>query len=493
MARIDYTASIASAPQSEGLRMTQYDPATGGETGRRPTVAELFAGVGGFHLALDRAGFDVVWSNQWEPSTKAQHAFDCYERHVKNGDFQAYGRELRGLAATSTDLGLTEHVASNEDIGKVLDVYEAQLSETKRPMFPVVPDVDLLVGGFPCQDYSVARTLRQAHGLVGKKGVLWWEIHRLLRLKLEQKHPIRYLFLENVDRLIKSPTGQRGRDFAVMLASLADLGYEVEWRVVNAADYGFPQKRRRVFIIGRLGRSEGNPYSQLTSSGVLARALPMVEKELFDWTPLTLDPDVKVVSDTFNLGPKKTPFGNAGVMRISSHGRGAAVWTTDVRPDYLGDRQVLSDILEPADDVPAHFFVEGEDLDKWRFLKGAKSLTRISRATGHEYTYDEGSIPFPDRTDGPSRTILTGEGGATASRFKHLIQTEDGRFRRLNPRELERLNGFPGDWTAGMSDGKRAFMMGNALVVGIVERIADKLIEEIAEPVPVASRSAAAS
>ncbi len=135
-----------------------------------------------------------------------------------------------------------------------------QLSGPKRPMFPVVPDVDLLVGGFPCQDYSVAKTLRQAHGLVGKKGVLWWEIHRLLRLKLEQKRPIRYLFLENVDRLIKSPTGQRGRDFAVMLASLADLGYEVEWRVVNAADYGFPQKRRRVFIVGRLGRADGSPY-----------------------------------------------------------------------------------------------------------------------------------------------------------------------------------------------------------------------------------------
>jgi DNA (cytosine-5)-methyltransferase 1 len=164
-----------------------------------------------------------------------------------------------------------------------------------------------------------------------------------------------------------------------------------------------------------------------------------------------------------------------------------------VRPDFIGDRTVLADVLEPADDVPAQFFVNGEDLEKWRFLKGAKSLTRISRATGQEYTYDEGPIPFPDRIDGPSRTILTGEGGATASRFKHLIQTEDGRFRRLTPRELERLNGFPGDWTAGMPDGKRAFMMGNALVVDLVERIADKLIEEIAEPVAVNSRSATAS
>jgi DNA (cytosine-5)-methyltransferase 1 len=460
--------------------MTNTDLETGGETGRRPTVAELFAGVGGFHLALDRAGFDVVWSNQWEPATKAQHAFDCYVQHVRGGDFRAFGWASRGISTGPDELGLTPHVAVNEDIAKVLDKFEAEVNAVgRRATFATIPDVDVVVGGFPCQDYSVARTLRQAHGLVGKKGVLWWEIHRLLRLKLATGRPVKYLFLENVDRLIKSPSGQRGRDFAVMLASLADLGYEVEWRVVNAADYGFPQKRRRVFIIGRRGRADGSPYEQLTRDGVLARALPLREKEPFDWAPVHLDRDVKVVSDTFNVGAKGTPFGNAGVMRISSSGRGAAVWTGDVRPAWIGERTVLGDILEPAQDVPAQFFVEGEDVDRWRFLKGAKSLTRISRATGMEYTYDEGAIPFPDRIDGPSRTILTGEGGATPSRFKHLIQTNDRRYRRLTPRELERLDGFPGDWTAGMSDGKRAFMMGNALVVGLVEMIADELIKEM--------------
>jgi DNA (cytosine-5)-methyltransferase 1 len=472
--------------------MTQYDRAIEPGTRRRPTVAELFAGVGGFHLALDRAGFDVVWSNQWEPATRAQHAFECYERHVDIGEFQTYGRDLRQSSTPVDDFGLARHIASNEDIALVLDRYEAQLRGSKRAVFPVVPDVDLLVGGFPCQDYSVARTLRQAHGLVGKKGVLWWEIHRLLRIKLEQKRPIRYLFLENVDRLIKSPSGQRGRDFAVMLASLADLGYEAEWRVVNAADYGFPQKRRRVFIVGRLGRAVGSPYDQF-STGVLARALPFREKESFDWAPITLERDVKAVSDRFNAGAQRTPFGSAGVMRISAGGRNAAVWSSDIRPDYVGERQTLADVLEPTEDVPAQFFVGDDDIEKWKFLKGKKSLIRVSRATGLEYTYDEGSIPFPDSIDGPSRTVLTGEGGATPSRFKHLIQTSDGRYRRLTPRELERLNGFPGDWTVGMSDGKRAFMMGNALVVGLVERIADELIKEITSDVTAAESTAAAS
>ncbi len=311
---------------------------TGGETGRRPTVAELFAGVGGFHLALDRAGFDVVWSNQWEPATKAQHAFDCYVRHVRNGDFQTYGRGSRGVAPTSTDLGLSEHVAVNEDIAdRPRPVRGRGQRRRSRPTFQTIPDVDLVVGGFPCQDYSVARTLRQAHGLVGKKGVLWWEIHRLLRLKMAAGRPIKYLFLENVDRLIKSPSGQRGRDFAVMLASLADLGYEVEWRVVNAADYGFPQKRRRVFIVGRLGRSTGSPLRPaLTRRACSHERCRPEREEPFDWTPVSLDRDVKVVSDTFNLGPKRTPFGNAGVMRISAGGRHAAVWTTDVRPAWVG-------------------------------------------------------------------------------------------------------------------------------------------------------------
>jgi DNA (cytosine-5)-methyltransferase 1 len=447
--------------------------------GRRPSVIELFAGVGGFHLALDRAGFDVVWSNQWEPSTREQHAFTCYERHVAAGDFQRFGRHLGSAEAPDGTLfEPVRHVADNRDIAKVLDEYETEITAKRRRARPLVPDVDLVVGGFPCQDYSVARTLRQAHGLVGQKGVLWWEIHRLLRLKIEAGRPVRHLFLENVDRLLKSPSGQRGRDFAVMFSSLADLGYEVEWRVVNAADYGFPQKRRRVFIVGRYGRSDADPRRQLLSDGVLARALEAEPRESFEWTPIVLE-DPKTVSDTFGVGARRTAFKNAGVMRRSGSGRHAAVWTLDVESTYDGPRQILADILDDAADVDPVFFVRPEDVEKWRFLKGAKSLKRVSRSTGMEYTYDEGPIPFPDPTDGPSRTILTGEGGATPSRFKHLIRTEDGRYRRLTPRELERLNGFPGDWTVGMSDGRRAFMMGNALVVGLVERIAEVLVSDV--------------
>ena len=171
-------------------------------------VCELFAGVGGFRLGLENTGhYRVVWSNQWEPSTKMQHASLVYEARF----------------------GIENH--SNVNIETV---------ETKN-----IPDHDILVGGFPCQDYSVATSLKNSKGLIGKKGVLWWSIHRILT---EKKNKPKYLFLENVDRLLKSPSTQRGRDFAIMLRSLSDLGYAVEWRVINAAEYGMPQRRRRVFF-----------------------------------------------------------------------------------------------------------------------------------------------------------------------------------------------------------------------------------------------------
>jgi DNA (cytosine-5)-methyltransferase 1 len=166
-------------------------------------------------------------------------------------------------------------------------------------------------------------------------------------------------------------------------------------------------------------------------------------------------------------------------MRRSTSHRTWGVWTSDLEPTFTGRHETLGDVLEADEDVPASFIVNKDQVAQWAFLKGRKSLTRISKRTGLEYTYDEGAIPFPDSIHSPSRTILTGEGGSTPSRFKHIIEMWDGRYRRLTPRELERLNGFPGDWTTGMSDPRRAFMMGNALVVGAIERVAKELLEEM--------------
>ena len=403
-------------------------------------VIELFAGVGGFRLGLeDSDNYKVVWSNQWEPSTKTQHASLVYEARF----------------------GKQNH--SNMDISEV---------ESK-----VIPDADILVGGFPCQDYSVATTLQNSKGLIGKKGVLWWSIHRILS---EKKNPPKYLFLENVDRLLKSPSNQRGRDFAIMLKSLDDLGYAVEWRVINAADYGMPQRRRRIFF---LGYHKSTPlYKQFKSitptewifdSGTISSAFPITNTSS-KIDAFTIDEDLVSLSENFNVAGKLSPFQNTGVF-ISGQ-----VHTTKTLPNFDGKRTVLSDILEKSI-IPDEFYIAEDEYEKWEYLKGSKKEIRTAK-TGYSYNYSEGSMVFPDALDNASRTIITGEGGKSPSRFKHVVQTKKG-LRRLTPLELERLNMFPDNHTSleGISDTKRAFFMGNALVVGVVQKIATVLADKISK------------
>jgi len=407
-------------------------------------VVELFAGVGGFRLGLEgdplrpkKSIYRVVWSNQWEPATKLQHASEIY---VKRFGSQGH---------------------SNKDIATV------HIKE--------IPNYDILVGGFPCQDYSVARTLNQAVGIVGKKGVLWWQIYRILE---ERKVKPKFLMLENVDRLLKSPSQQRGRDFALMLASLSDLGYAVEWRVINAADYGFPQRRRRVFIIGY--HKSSNIYKTIEKSkslsdwifekGVIAQAFPVVQSKDLVYPEFFIKGDLVEMSGEFNKKiPNKSPFYNAGVMIKRT------VLSIETHPNYKGIKTVLRDILLPEQQIPEEYYIKDEDLPRWRYLKGAKHILRNSKRTGRSFKYDEGPMIFPDDLKKASRTIVTGEGGSSPSRFKHVVKTKKGRLRRLTPVELERLNMFPDNHTKEAPDIKRAFLMGNAIVVGVVKRLGDML------------------
>ncbi len=414
-------------------------------------VAELFAGVGGFRLGLEgyenkehpeftmpSAGpFVTVWANQWEPpgSPVKQFAARCYEARF------GYGSVV------------------NEDVHLVLGEYEAGKID--------IPDVDMVVGGFPCQDYSVAKPLSQSNGIEGKKGVLWWDIYRFLQLK---NRP-RFVLLENVDRLLKSPVGQRGRDFAIILSCFASLGYAVEWRVINGADYGFPQKRRRVYIFAERTDEDWNLEERL-SDGVMADAFPAEVVGSVDRFKLLSDPYEN--SERFGAGAKRSPFMRAGVMQ------GGAVATAEISPRYDGDMKALGDVLVSDQEVPDDFYVEDEKLDKWRYFKGGKSEPRTNKKTGFTYTYSEGAMAFPDPVDAPARTILPSVGGGSASRSKHIVQAGDGRYRRLVPDELDQLQGFPKGWTdTGMSDIHRAFCMGNALIVGIPHRIGEAIAKRL--------------
>ena len=419
--------------------------------GKKIKVAELFAGVGGFRIGLEgwqgksasskykekfNSSYEVVWSNQWEPLTKSQPASDIY----------------------CARWGEKNH--SNEDIAEV---------ETKS-----IPNFDMLVGGFPCQDYSVATTLKNSKGLIGKKGVLWWSIYRILN---EVKKKPDYLLLENVDRLLISPSKQRGRDFAIILQSLNSLGYAVEWRIINAADYGMPQRRRRVFFFAYKATtkiykqlSKDNPEDWISTNGVIADAFPIqLDSKKIKSKTIYLDGDIVNISENFNSEGHKEIFLNSGVM---INGK---VVTMKVEPDYKGKRTTLKNIVADRKNIEEEFFINDDELEQWKYLKGAKREYRKDKS-GFEYFYSEGGMIFPEPMDMPSRTIITGEGGRSPSRFKHVVDTKNG-LRRLVPMELERLNMFPDNFTEHeeVTPNKRAFLMGNALVIGVVEKLGESL------------------
>ena len=330
-----------------------------------------------------------------------------------------------------------------------------------------------------CQDYSVARNKSKSLGIEGKKGVLWWQVIRLIT---EMKRKPKFLLFENVDRMIISPAKQRGRDFALIIQSLVNLGYNLEWRVINAADYGMPQKRKRIFLFAfRIGDFEvKSPDSWLYKDGVLAKAFPIKEDpELGLWglDQRELNSDLVHLSDHFNeMNILDHPFENAGVV-INGY-----ISSVKVKPDYSGTFMTLGSVLAQGEDrklITEDFYLSDEDVKKWEYAKGHKSFERTNK-DGYTYTYNEGAMAFPDYLDKPARTLITSEVSTTPNRFTHIIRDpKNGRLRRLIPLELERIQMFPDNHTEGTTDKKRGFLMGNALVCGIVERIGIELKKRI--------------
>lgn len=401
-------------------------------------VVELFAGVGGFRVGLEKSSsaFRTIWANQWEPGKKSQHAYDCYISH--------FGENPNYI---------------NQDIAIVKDL---------------VPEHDLLVGGFPCQDYSVART--GARGIEGKKGVLWWEINDIIKARKPK-----YILLENVDRLIKSPASQRGRDFGIILRCLYDLGYAVEWRVINAAEYGNAQRRRRIFIFAyrdktplyiKLNDLENKKSEKALSDwifkdGFFAPAFP-VQNVHNENKKTDIFINLKEFDDLASISNKfKAPFFNSGVM-INGH-----IHSEETVPEYFKPIK-LRDIRQ-EESVDKKYFLNGST-EKWEFLKGAKKLER-KRPNGETYYYSEGGMCFPDNLDLPSRTMLTSE--SSVNRSTHVIEDFiTKKLRLLTPIECERLNGFPDNWTnTGMPEKFRYFVMGNALVVPVITKIGGRILE----------------
>lgn len=440
-------------------------------------VIELFAGVGGFRLGLEgwkglssstqyrdplRSKYEVVWSNQWEPLTKTvQHANIIYKERWPN---------------------------SNHSEDNIESVIENE--------FEKIPDCNLLVGGFPCQDYSVAKQLNMSKGLIGKKGILWWSIYSILKRK--KKKP-GFLLLENVPRLLKSPRNNPGKDFYVILSCLNELGYAVEWRVINAAEYGAPQKRKRVYIFG--AHRTTKYYSSLlkkdktcvvASEGLMAKALEhsVVEgSETHGSTTL-----ISKVDEAYKT--RVSPFLDAGFLL-----EGLYVSVKSNARSFLYESASLGEVLQPVEEVEKkHFINFNQPLkkevvytwvggkkevlrtlgEKWRFLKGKKNIIKTNTVSGYTYRYNEGKMNLFDSHDKPSRTIVTVEYRKSPNRITHLVK-QGKKIRLLTPLELEKLNMFPENHTLHpkLTDSKRGFLMGNALVVGIIEKIGVQLQQTI--------------
>lgn len=431
----------------------------------KKTMVELFAGVGGFRLGMERLNTDweTSWFSQWEPGKKKQWAHDCYVYHFGDNE------DLAGEKTTGLDISTVN----------------------KRN----VPDHTLLTGGFPCQDYSVAHSLSSSKGIEGKKGVLWWQIRDIL---IAKRPP--FVMLENVDRLLKSPASQRGRDFGIILTSFAQLGYRVEWRVVNAAEYGAAQRRRRIFIFAY---NKDTEYAKkmdafdletiVTENGLMVKSFPIEEykgKEIgvIEYTDISTE-DIDLLlevgtpesdEDLLRMTEEyKFPFANAGFMRDGE------LLTMNVTP-HENEPVKLNEIVQS--NVGEDYYIKQEDMPSWTYMKGAKKIPRKS-ASGHEYVFSEGPIAFPDPLDRPGRTMLTSE--STKNRSTHVVADKGtGRLRLLTEIEAERLQGFDDDWTKNcLVDGEvvemprrmRYFCMGNALVVQMITRMGEILDEIIAE------------
>lgn len=411
-------------------------------------VVELFAGVGGFRIGLNNVkltnnkvreddDFDFVFFNQWEPSTSTQNAYKCYSKR--------FGEKF--------------NILNNSDITKI----------NKNE----IPDHDLLVGGFPCQDYSVARTLNGEKGIEGKKGILWWEIYNILIAK-----NTKFLLLENVDRLLISPSSQKGRNFAIMLKSLEELNYHVEWKTIKSSDYGMPQSRKRVFIFAckkttNYYKLKIKPYLKNIDKNTfdLFSNMDSFFKNQFNYKIIHKQPAYCLNWSLEELHKFTTcTFLDSGFM---SNGW---VHTVKTIPIYNGKKTNLKDIIQPEDEIDDQYFIDDiQKIDKFKFLKNKKKIERIK--DGYKYYYSEGKMSFPENLNKPGRTVLTSEG--QVNRSTHVIGCKDDKYRLLTARECERLNMFPDDWTNidGMSIKTRRFLMGNALVCGIIKKLSKPLKE----------------
>ncbi len=390
----------------------------------------MFSGVGGFENAFERVSdlsastWDESGGNQDRGSTCSDSSSVASQQPISVSQSQDNQSQVEGFKSKGDSSGNTTKPLQGTTFSCVgLSEIDKYASELLKQRFPSVknwgdctkinpselPDFDMLCGGFPCQAFSIAGKRR---GFQDTRGTLFFEIARIL----EVKRP-KIILLENVKGLLNH---NKGETFKVILQTLDELGYAVEWMVLNSKFFGVPQNRERVFIIGSL-RGIGRP-----------QILPFREND-----------------GRTDEGDGETPQTQT-TPTIDSR-----VGASTHRSPYIVQ---LNDPVHSANRVYSEEGI-GPGLRTGNQPKIRAVLTpnrAEKRQNGRRF-----------KEDGEPSFTLTGQD-------VHGV-TDGIKIRRLTPTECERLQGFSDGWTEGFSNTQRYRMMGNAVTVNVIQAIASKL------------------
>ena len=356
------------------------------------TFIEPFCGVGGFRLGLERNGHKCVWANDID-----KYACKIYRKHF--GKKELYEGDIRAVEPRT------------------------------------IPEADLLCAGFPCQSFSVAG---KQGGFKDPRGNLFFELCRIARAKR-----IKYLFLENV-RGLMSDDG--GRTFTTIKQSLYELGYDCQWQVCNSKNYGVPQNRKRVFVVGHL-RGERRPQVF-----PIQNSIEKIQRERDGESAGCISTKNQSGQAQFDGGTTLITTALDANYHKGGLGRGQR---TLVQIGTIGEDDEASRVYDP--NGIARTIKDGGGM-------GAKTgLYCVGTKRGQDR---DGQRIYSSKGLYSSLKGNTGEKDAVES---------CGQIRRLTPTECERLQGFPDGWTEGLSDTQRYKCLGNAVTVNVIEAIGARL------------------
>jgi DNA (cytosine-5)-methyltransferase 1 len=370
------------------------------------TAVSLFAGIGGFDLALERNGVEVVASVEWD-----KNAQSVLKRRFPNSQIHGDIREVTGEQLINAGFN---------------------------------PRNGIITGGFPCQDLSVAG---KRAGLAGNRSGLFWEICRLL-----DETKAQYFILENVPGLLSSNSGA---DMGIVISALAERGYGLAYRVLDAQYFGVPQRRRRVFIVGCLGNNGGTPAEILSIAESRAGYIEKSRTSQKSSTTATSHRTEKV-----------------GTLLARDY--------KGVSSDDVMENKLI--LFDPHRSDGAR--IQGDTVNTLTSMMGTGgnnvpmvAYSMHGAMIGRNDEAGPKGSGFFDENE-PSYTLTS------SSQARHGVVTvaeKESMVRRLTPLECERLQGFPDGWTEGQTDGHRYKQLGNAVAVPVVEWIISRMVEQINE------------